>query len=296
MKKMFIFLLAAALLLCAAALLAGCSEKENGSGAETADPAEFSFVPLDEVPDSYGADEACADGCAVVGGGNFDVSAVKTFADSAAQDTPAMLRLVRYEDGGQSVTDVVFDGSFYTCAVRSAQGTEKRVYPFLIARDDGIFLCESVSPSNLENFTKSALYPLVTAEDGDIAEAADAVRELTRHRLSVDSTVYTSFSPDGKRCVAVKLENSVIGKVGDKLEFSVVTPDGIETRGSDDAEEIAQRIIGVEWLDNERYIMSFKTFFDVNYFELYNTQSRKVERHSYCDRYVIENGEVSYID
>lgn len=255
----------------------------------------FGMAAFYSVPADYSADSAAADGCAVIGE-NSDVSAFTAFAEKVGIGLPAMVRIAGYDDaGGLTLTDIVYDGECYNYKVRTAEGVTEHKYPFMFTDEEAVYLSDCVSNGNLNSFPDAVKIPVVTAEQTDITELVAAVKEVTRAALSNNSTVYMCYSPDGMRYIRVLLENSIVKVHTDVLKYIVGTPDGVKEYGSDDADQIANQIVLAEWLDDTRVILSFKTVYDINYFETRDTAKDEVERHSYSISYTVKDGEVSYI-
>ena len=269
------------------------AEFEIGKSEYTAE-TPFGMMSFDSVPADYSADKAISDGCAVLGE-KEDLTALISFVEKATLGLPGMVRVAEYNGGEFTLSEIVYDGECYSYTVRSGGEKTEKKYPFMFTDEEAVYLSDCVSNGYLNSFPEAVKVPVFTADKLDLSKLVPAVKELTRANLTGDFAVYGSYSPDNNRYIKVMLENSIIQEQEDKIAYLIGTPEGVKEYGSDDAEGVANQITFAEWLDDTTIIVSFKTFYGINYFETRDTSTGEVLRHSYSESYTIEDGKVTYI-
>lgn len=183
-----------------------------GSGPETG-------VPLDELPEDYGAAQAAEDGCVTFtwdGVENLDV--MEKFLRKVERGIPCGVRVVQeYGEGWPLIADV-FSASGESISWTQMLGDKwyRNIMAYLVTSGDGICMSNAADWAHAEEHLGADLIWLVPEKAPGTEYAASIVERMTEKRLA-----------DGPVLQAVRGENGwLAGRTADPEAFYIEDPEG----------------------------------------------------------------------
>lgn len=191
-----------------------CLEEGAAISAQT----PYGFVPLEELPERYGAAEAAGSGAVIYTvRGAEHAQAVGTFLEKVSLGIPCQLRTVQdFGEGMPMDIDVIYEGESFLWRMRSGGEVTQRRLSFLVTDGTDIFLSDGADWQTGERFDDRRVF-LVPPEMGH--DWVADVETMTAARLESSAVRYTLWSQDGTRSVSV-LEGD------EELALFLRSPDG----------------------------------------------------------------------
>lgn len=155
----------------------------------------YGFAPLEELPETYGADTASERDAVFTGDGVRDLEAVEDFLFKAGLGASCQLRTVQdYGEGAAMVTDVIWENGHFLRRERSGGVITERRFSYLVT--DGRDLCLS-NGADWAGGEKYGDVRTLLIPEGATGEMTAAVEKMTAWRLQGNAARYRLWSGSG---------------------------------------------------------------------------------------------------
>lgn len=213
----------------------------------------YGFGPLEDLPETCGADTASEMDAVFTGDGVRNPEAVEDFLFKAGLGAPCQLRTVQdYGEGAVMVTDVIFENDHFLRRERSGGVITERRFSYLVTDGRNLYLSNGADWESGEKYgdERTLLIP-----EGAAGEMTAAVEEMTAHRLEGNVTRYRLWSDDG-------VWDAVLSDTPTEFGVGWQKP-GEGSRGSlydlQDWDGMETAILGLAWLEDGTLLLECET-------------------------------------
>lgn len=230
------------------------AEFRLGQSAYTAQ-APYGFGPLEDLPETYGADTASEMDVVFAGDGIKNPGAVEDFLFKTGLGAPGQLRTVQdYGEGAAIVTDVIYENQSYLRRSRSGGMIIEQRFSYLVTDGEELYLSNGADWAGSEKYggQQTRLIP-----EGASKEMLAAVEEATARRLEGGAVWYRTWSGDGLRSAALT-------DVPTEFLVEQLYPDGGRSGGSHDLMDwdgTETEILGLAWQKDGTLLLECETIF-----------------------------------
>lgn len=157
----------------------------------------YGYGPLEELPASYGAADARADGVTLfTATGEEETQAVADFLEKVALEVPCQLRTV--QDYGQSlpmIIDAIYENGSFLWRMRSGgdEVVEQR-FSYVVTDGTDVYLSNGADWESTERYDSDTVFLVPPMTAGSLVSAAE---DMTAGRLAGNVTRYKVWSADG---------------------------------------------------------------------------------------------------
>ena len=172
-----------------------------GDGPYTLE-APYGFVPLEELPEIYGAAEAAADGAvAFSGAGTENMGAAEEFLRKAGLGAPCQLRTVQdYGEGTPMVIDAIFENNHFLWRVRSGGEIMERRFAYLVTDGTDVYLSNGADWESTRRYDSGMAWLVPSGSGENLVSAAE---NMTAERLAGNAARCKVWSADGEWAAAL---------------------------------------------------------------------------------------------
>lgn len=213
----------------------------------------YGFGPLEDLPETCGADTASEMDAVFTGDGVRNPEAVEDFLFKAGLGAPCQLRTVQdYGEGAVVVTDVIWENDHFLRRERSGGVITERRFSYLVTDGQDLYLSNGADWESGEKYgdERTLLIP-----EGAAGEMTAAVEEMTAHRLEGNVTRYRLWSDDG-------VWDAVLSDMPTEFGVGWQKP-GEGSRGSlydlQDWDGMETAILGLTWLEDGTLLLECGT-------------------------------------
>ena len=168
----------------------------KGGAAISAD-APYGFAPLEDLPETYGADAAAEDDVVYTNGGVKNEDAVETFLYKVGLGIPCQLRTVQdYGEGAVMVIDAIYENGHFLWRMRQGDYVAEERFSYIVTDGTDLYLSNGADWETAERYAGKELAWLVPMGTAGAAEV-ESVDRMTADRLNVNVTRYRVWSADG---------------------------------------------------------------------------------------------------
>ena len=225
------------------------------TGTAISADALYGFAPLEDLPETYGADMASEADVVYTNDGVKNDGAVETFLKKVRLGIPCQLRTVQdYGEGAVMVIDTIYENSHFLWRMRQGGYVIEQRYSYIVTDGTDLYLSNGADWETAERYANKELSWLVPMGTASPAEV-EAVKEMTADRVAANITRYRVWSADGV-WDAVLTENPTEfgvgwqkpGKGSRGRMYDLQDWDGLETA-----------IWGLEWQEDGKLLLVCET-------------------------------------
>ena len=225
------------------------------TGTAISADAPYGFAPLEDLPETYGADMASEADVVYTNDGVKNDGAVETFLKKVRLGIPCQLRTVQdYGEGAVMVIDTIYENSHFLWRMRQGGYVIEQRYSYIVTDGTDLYLSNGADWETAERYANKELAWLVPMGTASPAEV-EAVKEMTADRVAANITRYRVWSADGV-WDAVLTENPTEfgvgwqkpGKGSRGRMYDLQDWDGLETA-----------IWGLEWQEDGKLLLVCET-------------------------------------
>ena len=224
------------------------------AGAAISADAPYGFAPLEDLPETYGADTAAEADVVYTNGGVKNEDAVETFLYKVGLGIPCQLRTVQdYGEGAVMVIDVIYKNGHFLWRMRQGDDVAEERFSYLVTDGTDLYLSNGANWETAECYAGKELAWLVPMKTAG-PELVSAVEKLTEDRLAANRARYRVWSADGE-WDAFLTENPTeffvsqhSGSGGRGRMYDLNRWDGLETA-----------IWGLEWQEDGKLLLVCET-------------------------------------
>ena len=229
------------------------AEFELGASHYTA-KTPYGFNPLEDLPETYGADTAAEADVVYTNDGVKNGAAVEEFLYKIGLGVPCQLRTVQdYGEGTVMVIDTIYKNRHFLWRMHQGDYVAEERFSYIVTDGTDLYLSNGADWETAERYAGKELAWLVPMETAG-PEAVSAVEQLTEDRLAANSARYRVWSADG-RWDAFLTENPT--------EFFVSEHSGGGGRGSmydlNHWDGLETAIWGLEWQEDGKLLLVCET-------------------------------------
>lgn len=270
------------------------AEFELGKSNITAS-TPYGFLELEKIKADYTPEQAIADGVVVIKQNEIaNLEMVDKFISDVSRNTASLLRIVQYTiEGDPIISDITFvvnrSNSYFSLRTNTLldkfggqdKGIHETIYSYLVTHGKDIFLSNHAVYDNKDGEYVRLIHADTPPE---WKNAVNLIKQVTKDRLSSNSTTYKVFSTDGTKCIILTKE---------PLEFGYDSSSHGEIRSIENKMGIAIRINEALWADDNVILLVCKTNSDLKYYEFFDVESRSVISYTAnIHDYSIEGGKI----
>lgn len=168
------------------------------AGAAISADAPYGFAPLEDLPETYGADTAAEADVVYTNGGVKNEDAVETFLYKVGLGIPCQLRTVQdYGEGAVMVIDVIYKNGHFLWRMRQGDDVAEERFSYLVTDGTDLYLSNGADWETAERYAGKELAWLVPMKTAG-PELVSAVEKLTEDRLAANRARYRVWSADGE--------------------------------------------------------------------------------------------------
>ena len=168
------------------------------AGAAISADAPYGFAPLDNLPETCGADTAAENDVVYTNDGVKNEDAVETFLYKVGLGIPCQLRTVQdYGEGAVMVIDTIYKNRHFLWRMRQGDYVAKERFSYIVTDGTDLYLSNGADWETAERYAGKELAWLVPMETAG-PEAVSAVEQLTEDRLAANTARYRVWSADGR--------------------------------------------------------------------------------------------------
>ena len=168
------------------------------AGAAISADATYGFAPLEDLPETYGADTAAENDVVYTSDGVKNGAAVETFLHKVSLGVPCQLRTVQdYGEGAVMVIDIICENSHFLWRMRQGDYVAEERFSYIVTDGTDLYLSNGADWETAERYAGKELAWLVPMETAG-PELVSAVEKMTEDRLAANSARYRVWSADGQ--------------------------------------------------------------------------------------------------
>lgn len=166
-------------------------------GAAISAGAPYGFAPLEDLPETYGADTAAEGDVVYTNGGVKNEDAVETFLYKVGLGIPCQLRTVQdYGEGAVMVIDAIYENGHFLWRMRQGDYVAEERFSYIVTDGTDLYLSNGADWETAERYAGKELAWLVPMGTAGAAEV-ESVERMTADRLNANVTRYRVWSADG---------------------------------------------------------------------------------------------------
>lgn len=227
---------------------------ELGESPYTAE-TPYGFAPLEDLPETYGADTAAEGDVVYTNGGVKNGGAVEEFLYKVGLGVPCQLRTVQdYGEGAVMVIDTIYEDDHFLWRMRQGDDVVEQRFSYIVTDGTDLYLSNGADWETAERYAGKELAWLVPMGTAG-PELISAVEQMTEDRLTSNTARYRVWSADGQWDAfltenptefAVSFHSSGGGGRGSMYDLNQW--DGLETA-----------IWGLDWQEDGRLLLVCET-------------------------------------
>lgn len=225
------------------------------AGAAISADAPYGFAPLEDLPETYGADTAAENDVVYTNDGVKNGDAVETFLYKVSLGIPCQLRTVQdYGEGAVMAIDAIYENSHFLWRMRQGDDVAEERFSYIVTDGTDLYLSNGADWETAERYAGKELAWLVPMGTAG-PELVSSVEKLTEDRLAANTARYRVWSADGRWdafLTEVPTEFSVSwhssGGGGRGSMYDLNQWDGLETA-----------IWGLEWQEDGKLLLVCET-------------------------------------
>lgn len=166
------------------------------AGAAVSAEQPYGFGPLEDLPDTFGADSAGERDVVFTREGVRNGDAVGTFLEKVDLGLPCQLRTVQdFGEGAVMVIDAVYENSHFLWRMWDGRGVTEQRFSYLVTDGENVYLSNGTDWASGEQYGDRRAF---LAPDGKASpELVAAVEAMTADRLAQNTARYRVWSADG---------------------------------------------------------------------------------------------------
>ena len=225
------------------------------TGAAISAGTPYGFRPVEDVPETYGADTAAEADVVYTNDGVKNDDAVETFLYKAGLGVPCQLRMVQdYGEGAVMVIDVIYENGHFLWRMRQGSNVIEQRYSYIVTDETDLYLSNGADWETAERYANKELAWLVPMGTANAPEV-EAVEGMTARRLEANTARYSVWSADGVWNAAL---------TGTPTEFSVSWQKPGEGSGGcmydlQNWDGLENAIWGLEWQEDGKLLLTCET-------------------------------------
>ncbi|MDY5612849.1 immunoglobulin-like domain-containing protein [Dysosmobacter sp.] len=167
-------------------------------GAAISADTPYGFVPVEDLPETYGADSAAEADVVYTNDGVKNDGAVETFLDKVGLGIPCQLRTVQdYGEGAVMVIDAIYKNGCFLWRMRQGDYVAEERFSYIVTDRTDLYLSNGADWETAERYANKELVWLVPMGTAG-PELVSAVEKLTEDRLATNRARYRVWSADGQ--------------------------------------------------------------------------------------------------
>ena len=168
------------------------------AGAAISADAPYGFAPLEDLPETYGADTAAENDVVYTNDGVKNGNAVETFLHKVGLGVPSQLRTVQdYGEGAVMVIDAIYKNGCFLWRMRQGDYVAEERFSYIVTDRTDLYLSNGADWETAERYANKELIWLVPMGTAG-PELVSAVEKLTEDRLATNRARYRVWSADGQ--------------------------------------------------------------------------------------------------
>ena len=172
------------------------AEFELGDSPYTAE-TPYGFKPLEDLPETYGADTAAEADVVYTNDGVQNGAAVEEFLYKVRLHIPCQLRTVQdYGEGAVMVIDAIYENGHFLWRMRQGEYVTEERFSYIVTDGTDLYLSNGADWETAERYAGKELAWLVPMETAG-PELVSAVEKMTKDRLAANTARYRVWSADG---------------------------------------------------------------------------------------------------
>lgn len=168
------------------------------AGAAISADTPYGFAPLEDLPETYGADTAAEGDVVYTNDGVKNGEAVEAFLYKVSLHIPCQLRTVQdYGEGTVMVIDAIYENGHFLWQMRQGDYVAEERFSYIVTDGTDLYRSNGADWETAERYAGKELAWLVPMETAG-PELISAVEKLTEDRLAANTARYRVWSADGQ--------------------------------------------------------------------------------------------------